>query len=528
MHAPPLSLSLWLWAFVPVLVLLVTFIALKWGAPKAGAAAWFAAAAVAAAFFGGDTFLLAVASAKGLSLSLFVLSIIWSSVFLYNVVEKLGGPRVIGGTMARLVGDKLLQSLLIGWCFSGFLQGITGFGVPVAVATPLLAIVGVPPAAAAVMVLVGHSWAVTYGSMGSSYYTIQLVTRLPEDLIAPWMAMFFALPVVSSGFAVAHIHGGLAAVRRSVVPVLATGAVMAFLKWLLAYAGAPQIASVFPGLAGCLVIWVVARLSPADRRTTLASNGGAASRRELTFNLAFLPYYVLIGLTALSQVPWVKAAMAPYAWGLDYPELRTALGYVAAAEQMYAKISLLNHPAPLIAGAAAISFLVYLLGGYWAPRVGREAAAITVKQCVPTSVGIATTVMMALVMNDAGMTTTLAQGIARATGAVFPLMSPFIGVLGCFMTGSNTTSNVMFGALQMETAKGLGISTVIISAAQSAGGSLGSAIAPAKVLVGAAVVGLNGREGEVMSRAIPYCVVLVLLVGIQAWLFVYAVLPGLP
>ncbi len=530
MSAPPLTLELWALAFVPVLVLLVTFIALRWGAPKAGAAAWFVALAGGATFFGGDAQLLAVASAKGLSLSLFVLSIIWSSVYLYNVVEKLDGPRVIGLAMARLVGDKLLQVLLIGWCFSGFLQGITGFGVPVAVATPLLTIVGVRPAPAAVMVLVGHSWAVTFGSMGSSYYTIQLVTRIPGELIGPWMALFFALPIVTCGFAVAHVHGGLAAVRRSAVPVLVTGAVMSFLTWLLNILGAPQIASVFPGLAGCVVLWATARLvAPAEKPTPAVQGGSAAAdgRRGLSFNLAFLPYYVLIVLTALSQIPAAKDAMQPYAWGLDYPEMRTALGYVAAAEHLYAKVSILNHPAPLIVGAALVSFLVYIAVGAWRPQVGRAAAKVTVKQCVPTSVGIATTVMMALIMNDTGMTTTLAQGIARATGAVFPLLSPYVGVLGCFMTGSNTTSNVMFGALQMETAKGLGISTVVISAAQSAGGSLGSAIAPAKVLVGAAVVGLSGREGEVMARAIPYCIVLVLLLGIQAWLFAYVLFRGL-
>ncbi|MHB1414796.1 MAG: L-lactate permease, partial [Chloroflexota bacterium] len=116
----------------------------------------------------------------------------------------------------------------------------------------------------------------------------------------------------------------------------------------------------------------------------------------------------------------------------------------------------------------------------------------------------------------------------QATGSVFPLVSPFVGVLGCFTTGSNTTSNVMFGALQMETAKGLGISTVLVAAAQSIGGSLGSIIAPAKVMVGTAVVGLGGRESDVMRRAIPYCLLLVLLVGVECWLFVYVLFANVP
>ena len=530
MDAALLTPGLWLLAFLPVLVLLVTFIALKWGAPKAGATAFFVALAVGALYFGGDARLLAIASAKGLSLSLFVLSIIWSSVFLYNVVERLDGPRVVGTTMARLVGDKLLQSLLIGWCFSGFLQGITGFGVPVAVATPLLTMVGIAPVPAAVMTLVGHAWAVTFGSVGSSYYTIVLVTKIPGELIGPWMAAMFAVPIITSGFAVAHVHGGVAAMRRGAVPILVTGSVMAFLLWGLTSLGAPQIASIVAGLVGCLTIGALARLSPARVEERLAADGGVAVTmpRTMGFHMAFLPYYVLIGITVLGQVPWVKDVAGGWAWGLDYPALKTSLGYVAQAERMYAKINLTSHPAPIIIGAALVSFLVYMLVGLWRPRAGREAARSTVRQCVPSSVGIATTVMMALVMNDTGQTTLLAHGIARATGAVFPLLSPYIGVLGCFMTGSNTTSNVMFGSLQMETAKGLGVSTVILAAAQSVGGSMGSIIAPAKVLVGAAVVKLNGREGELMARAIPYCVLLVLLVGIETWLMVYVLFPNLP
>ncbi|MCL4466478.1 MAG: L-lactate permease [Chloroflexi bacterium] len=519
-----LTLGRWLLTFLPIAVLLVTIVGLKWGAPKAGAAAWFVALAVAIIGFGGDAFLVALASAKGLSLSIFVLSIIWSSVFLYNVAEQLGAPRVIGETLARLVADPLLQALVIAWCFSSFLQGITGFGVPVAVAAPLLIIVGVPPVQAAVMTLIGHSWAVTFGSVGSSYYTLQLVTRLAPEQLAPWMAFSFALPIITCGFGVAHVQGGVPAMRRAALPVLLAGSVMAVLMWLFAYLGAPQIASTLPSLVGCLVLWLVGRSAPAVRRVEPPIAGGSMDgplAGKLGFNAAFLPYYALIGLTVAGQVPAVKAALGNVAWGLDYPAYQTSLGYQVLAENLYAKISLLSHPAPIIVAAALLSFAYYRLAGFWRPGVGRAAARLTVKQCVPTSVGIAATVMMALIMNDAGMTTLLAHGIANATGPLFPLLSPFIGVLGCFMTGSNTTSNVMFGALQYETARGLGVSTVLISAAQSVGGSLGSIVAPAKVLIGAVVVGLTGREGEVMGRAIPYCLVLVLLVGIQTWLFVY-------
>jgi lactate permease len=125
-------------------------------------------------------------------------------------------------------------------------------------------------------------------------------------------------------------------------------------------------------------------------------------------------------------------------------------------------------------------------------------------------------VIMALIMNDSGMTNTLAAGIAQATGVTFPVFSPYIGVLGCFMTGSNTNSNVMFGKLQMDAAMRLGISGGIIAGTQSIGGSLGASIAPAKVLLGASAVGLAGGAGDIIRKTLKYCLIITFIVGIQA------------
>ena len=129
--------------------------------------------------------------------------------------------------------------------------------------------------------------------------------------------------------------------------------------------------------------------------------------------------------------------------------------------------------------------------------------------------------MMAVVMTDTGMTTLLGKTIAMGTELIFPVFSPYIGVLGTFMTGSNTNSNVMFGALQLETANALGIGAVTIASAQSIGGALGSASAPAKGLVGTTIVGLIGRENEVLRRTIPYCFGIVFLVGIETLVLIH-------
>ena len=517
---PELNVVNVLLAALPLAALLASILALKWSAPRAGAAAFLVVAVIALLFFESDPRLLAIGSAKGLSLSFFVLSIIWTSVLLYNVVDELGGIDVIGRTMTRLVEDPLAQALVVGWAFSGFMQGIAGFGVPVAVVAPLMVFMGFGAARAAAIVLVGHAWAVTFGSLGSSYFTIQLVTEIPGEEIGPHMAALFALPTIVTGFAVAHLEGGMKSLRRGIPIVLVMGGSMALCLWVLAWAGAPQVASLVSGLVGCGVGWLVAKtpLLPSPSRETEKQSTAPEAQGGPSFHMAFLPYYAVLALSVLSQVPAVKELGAPLFWGLDYPATETGTGYSVDAQDSYAKIRLLRHPAPLILLSLALTYGVLLVRREWKPGAGLAAARKTYSQCVPTSVGIATMVMMALVMTDAGMTVLLGRTIADITQTAFPVFSPYIGVLGTFMTGSNTNSNVMFGVLQQETAGALGVSAVTIAAVQSIGGSLGSAIAPAKVLVGTAIVGLSGKEGEVMKRTIPYCLLIVLLVGIQAWI----------
>jgi len=138
-----------------------------------------------------------------------------------------------------------------------------------------------------------------------------------------------------------------------------------------------------------------------------------------------------------------------------------------------------------------------------------------------SSVGIASMVAMAVVMQHTGMTETLARGLAEGMGALFPLISPWIGALGAFMTGSNTNSNVVFAALQMRTAELLGYAVAIILAAQTSGGALGSVIAPTKVVVGASTGGMEGREGEVMRKLLVYTGVSVLLMSVLAMIGIW-------
>jgi len=144
LDGPELNIGNWILATLPVAFLIVTILWRKWSAPRAGGMAWLLAFALAATVFGATSDHIAIASAKGLSLALFVLSIVWTSVYMFNIIDRLDGIQVIGRTMAKLTDDRLAQALLIAWGFASFIQGVTGFGVPVAVAAPLLIMLASP------------------------------------------------------------------------------------------------------------------------------------------------------------------------------------------------------------------------------------------------------------------------------------------------------------------------------------------------------------------------------------------------
>jgi lactate permease len=156
--------------------------------------------------------------------------------------------------------------------------------------------------------------------------------------------------------------------------------------------------------------------------------------------------------------------------------------------------------------------------GTYKPGAAGRIARDVVRSGVPSSIGIATMVGMALAMDHGGMTHILARGLSEAAGSFYPVVAPFIGLLGAFMTGSNTNSNVVFTPLQQEVAHLLGMSVPVILGAQTTGGSLGSMVAPAKLIVGCSTAGLVGREGDVLKKTLLPALIITGVVGLLAWI----------
>lgn len=476
--------------------------------------------------------MLGVALWKGVILSFHVLYIIWPALILYHVVEGAGAIRSIGTGVATLTQDHILQLLILGFAFSSFLQGVAGFGVPVAVVAPLLIGLGFPPVQATAVPLVGHAWAVTMGDLASSFQALIAVTELPPRALGLWTAVFLGVACILTGFCVAHLHAGFRPIRRCLGAIVLLSLSMAGTQFVLAYLEYWILASFCSGMVGLGLGLLLAKLSRGERPSLMGlfppwppsyesrtPHGEVAvefKKGEMGFHLAFSAYYVLVLIvTAATLIPPLHRLVTALRPTFHFPEAVTALGWTTEASRY--TLQVFGHPGAYLLYTATVAWVIYRATGHWEKGESQVVLRRTIQEGVPTTVGVLFMIVMAMIMTYSGMTFLLARGTIAAAGGIYPLLGPLVGLLGCFMTGSNTNSNVLFGALQRDIALLLQKNPAIMAALQTTGGALGSMIAPAKVLVACATAGLQGKEGEVMRVAIRYCLPMTLLMGLLGW-----------
>ena len=514
MSLPPFTFWHILLAAAPILVVLYLMIGRHWGGSKAGPAGWAVSVLVAVLFFGAGGSLLLVAWGKALLLAWFVLYIIWMALLLYHTVNEAGAIVMIGEELPGLAKDRPAQALLIAWLFGSFLQGATGFGVPAAVVAPLLLGMGFGADTAVTIALLGHSWAVTFGSLGSSFISLMAATGLPGELLAGPTAVILAICCLGCGAGVLWLVGGLTAIRQRGLLMILLTLLMGSVQWGIAQVGLYSLASFGAGFIG---------LAVAITYFLRSGRGGQLfdHRRLLQ---AFMPYLLLIVIIVLGELV-LDDVLGVVQINPVFPEVVTRFGWLTEAGTGRS-INLFGHAGALLLYTSLLTLGWYIWQGNRtsAPLLPRTPAAYngrlilqkTLKGIVKPTIGIYALVAMALTMQHAGMTQMLAEALSN-TGAVFPFLSPFIGALGSFMTGSNTNSNVVFGQLQQQTAVALQLVVPIILAAQTAGGAMGGTFAPAKVIVGCSTVP-GADDSRVLKTATFYSLIILAIVGVIIWL----------
>lgn len=512
----------WLLAALPILIVLVLMLRFRWPGARAGAAGWFVAQVLAGLVFGASPRLLFYAQCKALLLSLYVLYIIWGALAFFRVSDEAGSVKRIGAWLPNLTPDRGIQVLLLAWVFAGFLQGFGGFGVPVAVVAPILVNLGFSPTAAVVIPSIGHSWAVTFGSLGASFYALMAATERLGSELAPAAASFLGLACLACGAGSLWSAGGSTLFLPRLGPLLAIGLTMAGVQYVVAASGLWSVASMLAALAGLGVAlgWIRLRTAGREADTSSRNLPGEGPRSEahsllrMPVSWALAPYGLLIAIVLGAQlISPLAACLGRVVLRVGFPELATSWGWVTPAGPGRS-IEVFGHPGALLLYASLFSYLLYRLRGYYAPCAPGRIVHAVFKAGLRSSAGIVAMVGMAITMEHAGMTYLLAQGLATVAGAAFPLVSPFIGALGAFVTGSNTNSNVVFADLQQQVASLVGANPLIILAAQTAGAAIGSAFAPAKIIVACSTVELTGGEGQALGATMRYGLAIVTLLAL--------------
>ncbi|MEO1664477.1 MAG: L-lactate permease [Chloroflexota bacterium] len=512
-----LNILNWILALAPVLTVLVLMVGFGMGGSRAGLVALAVALVLAVARFGAGPLLLSVAVAKSVLLALDVLLIVWMALFFYNVTKEAGTVEVVGTNLKRLTSDPALQSLLLAWVFVSLLQGVGGFGVPVAVVAPLMVGLGYTATQSVIMASLGHGWAVTFGSLGTSFVALTAVTNLGGEVFASEAAIMLGLAGVLSGALVVYVSSGWPGLLRSVPILLVIGAVMGLTQWFVATRGLWTLGATSGALAGA-VVFVGILVSPIYSGTSADDLQSEDEAGAPSLRMALAAYVILLVIAfSINLIPQLEALFDLVQIRINFPAVATSLGWETPAEAGRV-ISVFGHPGAILFYAGILSFWLYKRAGYFEEGAFGKIWGSVRKSAVKSTISILALVATAVIMSHAGMTQLIARGISETfSAAVYPLFTPFIGTLGAFITGSNTNSNVLFGDLQRETAQLLGLSIPIILAGQTAGASLGSVLAPAKIIVGCSTVGLTGQEGPVIRQMILLGLIPVVFVALLTW-----------
>ena len=508
----PINIFTWLLALFPAILILLLMITFKWGGSRAGMCTWLSAQLIASLFFGASLTLLQYTFIKAFFLSLDVLLIIWGAMFLYQVTNRAGTIQIIGKFLAEFTENRAFLGIFLGWLFPSFLQGMGGFGVPVAVSAPLLVSAGFSPTMAVVIASIGHGWAVTFGSMGSSFKTLMAVTGLSANYLAPFTALLLGMSSLLCGLFVIYLAGGKKHFLKALPLTLLSSLFLSTGQYFLATNGLWVIAVTLPAMGSLIFGFLYVRFfSKYSQEYLLKKN-----REDLTeIMIALLPYILLVALIIIFNFfSPIKELFTQYTISFQFPQLSTAYGFITPAETSK-KINLLLHPGTIIMISTLLSFILLKKKAYLNSAEIIGILKDTYKSSLNTSIAIFSLVGTAVVMNHTQMTNVLAVGISRIFNQeIYPIVSPFIGALGAFITGSNNNSNVLFGNLQLQAAELLNLSVALILAAQTAGGALGSIMAPAKVILACSTVGLSGEEGKVIGKLVLYTSTLILMLGI--------------
>jgi lactate permease len=539
---------------IPLVVLFVLLGVLRVPAQWAALASLLSAVLVAIFGFGMPVDQTLISASEGAVFGLFpIMWIVINAIWVYNMTVKTGHFAVLRRSFGAISDDQRVQAIIIAFLFGALLEALAGFGTPVAISAVMLIALGFQPIKAAAVALVANTAPVAFGAIAIPITTLSEITGLDVDALGatvgrqtPLLALFVPLILVtmvdgSRGLrqtwpaalvgGVTFALGQFACSNYFSIPLtdvvaalLGTGALVLFLRvWspgetIRGEAGEDATGGPHPAAAGAEGHRPEMEAEISRREGTGGDTRGEVAR-------AYAPYVIIIAVFSLAQLPWVKTLLKtvefwvigkPFADDdpkVAWPGLNVVKSDGDPVSSAMFTVNFLEAAGTLMLVAGLLTVLALRVSPGRAVKTYGE----TLRQLAGAILTVAAVLALAYVMNQSAQTLSLGT-LAAATGGFFAVLSPLLGWLGVAVTGSDTSSNSLFGALQVEAAGKAGLSPLLMAAANSSGGVLGKMISPQNLAIGAAAVGMAGQEGDLFRRVLKWSLLLVAVMCLLVYL----------
>jgi lactate permease len=527
-----------IFAALPLIALFVLLGGVKMKAHWAGLIALAVSLVVAIAVYSMPVGQAFDSASEGAAFGLFpIMWIVVNAVWIYTMTVKTGDFAVLRRSFASISSDQRIQAVIIAFSFGALLEALAGFGTPVAITSVMLIALGFRPIKAASVALVANTAPVAFGAIAIPIVTLSQVTGLDKQDLGSMVGRQTPLVALIVPFILVLIVDGLRGIRQTWPVVLVGALTFGVMQFLTSNYISVELTDIVASLASVLSmvaflqIWqpsepLEGEATAAGARPAVAGaeSGNPAVEREVgrpegggdSFGAvlrAYAPYLIIIAVFSIAQIGEVKDFLANRTHMFQWPGLHITNGKGKDLMSLTFKFD----------WAAAAGSLLLLCGVITAfvlrvrPRIALEAYRETLNQLKWAILTVAAVLALAYVMNQSGQTTTIGMWAAGA-GSAFAFLSPVIGWLGTAITGSDTSSNSLFGVLQVTAAKDAGLNPILLAAGNSSGGVLGKMISPQNLAIGAAAVGMAGEEGELFRKVLKWSLLMILIMAVLVFL----------
>ncbi len=504
-----------------------------------------------------------LAGTEGAAFGFFpILWIVINAIWVYNLTVASGHFDVLRRSFETVSPDQRIQAIIIAFCFGALLEALAGFGTPVAITVVMLMALGFEPIKAAAVALIANTAPVAFGALATPIVTLAEVSSgasndkgLTVDTLGAMVGRQTPILAVIVPLVLVFVVDGRRGVKQTWIPALVCGVAFGLAQFASANYISVPLADIVAALvaAGAVVlllrVWQPSEVlyaEPAeprsgagtpegatvgarsDERTVSGASGGGRSGAAGTGGgpvrdsgaevaKAYAPYAVIIAIFSITNITAVKEFLAekPFTYAFQWPglDVRNTAGEPLAS--MTFNFNWLPAAGTLMILAGIITAVILKVS----PSEALKTYGRTYVELKSAIITVMAVLALAYVMNMSGQTTSLGAWLAGA-GAAFAILSPILGWIGVAVTGSDTSANALFGALQVQTAVDAGLDPVLMASANSSGGVLGKMVSPQNLAIAAAAVGMAGREGDIFRKVIGWSlgllVLMCVLVGLQS------------